>query len=211
MKPYYSDKWTTIYLGDCREVLPELPKVDLVLTDPPYNVGKDYKSYNDRNPKYWQLMKGWFNEAKGISPLIVFTPGAVNLAGWMKHEKPFWIGCWYHSNACSRTPIGGFLVWEPILIYGKPSKKVTKDAWNIPIAWQASVGKNHPVPKPERLFDELVLEFSNPDNLILDPFLGSGTTCYCAKKLLRKSIGIEINEAYCEIAAKRLSQSVMEF
>jgi len=55
----------------------------------------------------------------------------------------------------------------------------------------------------------LVLKFSEENNIILDPFLGSGTTAYCAKKLGRKCIGIEIEEKYCEIAARRCSQSVM--
>ena len=110
MKPYYQDTCVTIYNSDCREILPDLPEVDLVLTDPPYNVGKEYKGYNDHNPEYWELMEAWFIEAKRISPLIVFTPGAVNQADWIQYEKPFWIGCWYNSNSCSRNPIGGFLV-----------------------------------------------------------------------------------------------------
>ena len=64
--------------------------------------------------------------------------------------------------------------------------------------------------RPETDFERTLIErLSNSGNLILDPFLGSGTTAYCAKKLNRKCIGIEIEEKYCEIAAKRCSQSVM--
>lgn len=67
----------------------------------------------------------------------------------------------------------------------------------------------HPSPKPESAMCWFIERLSNPYDVILDPFLGSGTTCYCAKKLNRYSIGIEIEEKYCEIAAKRCSQSVM--
>ena len=70
--------------------------------------------------------------------------------------------------------------------------------------------RQHPTQKPSELFKYLIETYSNPRCLILDPFLGSGTTAYCAKKLNRKCIGIEIEEKYCEIAAKRLSQSIMK-
>jgi len=69
--------------------------------------------------------------------------------------------------------------------------------------------QEHPAQKPSLLFERLILLSSNKSNLIIDPFLGSGTTAYCAKKLNRKCIGIEIEEKYCEIATKRCSQSVM--
>jgi len=69
----------------------------------------------------------------------------------------------------------------------------------------------HPTQKPDSLFCRIISDYSIDTTLILDPFLGSGTTCYCAKKLNRYSIGIEIEEKYCEIAAKRCSQEVMDF
>ena len=67
----------------------------------------------------------------------------------------------------------------------------------------------HPTPKPNKWGLLILSKASLSGNLILDPFLGSGTTTYCAKKLGRKCIGIKIEEKYCEIATKRLSQSVM--
>jgi site-specific DNA-methyltransferase (adenine-specific) len=69
---------------------------------------------------------------------------------------------------------------------------------------------NHPSPKPERPIAWFIERLSSPGQMILDPFLGSGTTAYCAKKLQRRCIGIEIEEKYCEIAARRCQQEVME-
>jgi DNA modification methylase len=69
----------------------------------------------------------------------------------------------------------------------------------------------HPTQKPQGLFSEILGKYSKEGKLVLDPFLGSGTTCYCAKKLNRYSIGIEIEEKYCEIAAKRCMQESFEF
>ncbi len=80
--------------------------------------------------------------------------------------------------------------------------------------WEYDVGGvasyDHPAIFPNELADDHIISWSNPSDLILDPFLGSGTTAFCAKKLGRKCIGIEIEEKYCEIAAKRCSQSVMK-
>jgi len=208
IKPYFQDAWVTIYHGDCRELLPQLPKVDLVLTDPPYNVGKDYGGYNDNNPVYAEFCQQWFELARNVAPLMLFTPGVVNFQDWIRRERATWIASWQISNGVSRGGQVQFITWEPILIYGKIKMKVTRDTYNIPIGFQKE-GLSHPCPKPARLWDLLVLDYSLPNEVILDPFLGSGTTCYCAKKLNRKSIGIEIEEKYCEMSAKRCSQSVM--
>ena len=69
---------------------------------------------------------------------------------------------------------------------------------------------DHPTQKPNQIIAHLIARYSKPNDLILDPFLGSGTTAYCAKKLNRRCIGIEIEEKYCEIAANRCRQMVME-
>jgi site-specific DNA-methyltransferase (adenine-specific) len=74
-----------------------------------------------------------------------------------------------------------------------------------------TINYNHPAIFPEQLAADHIVSWSNVNDLILDPFLGSGTTAYCAKKLNRRCIGIEIEEKYCEMAAKRCAQSVMNF
>jgi site-specific DNA-methyltransferase (adenine-specific) len=205
---YYKDEWATIYCGDCRDILPELAKVDLVLTDPPYNVDKDYGEQIDDSLSQ-ESYKNWCVEWFNLLPRpVYFTPGHFNLAMWFEIEAPKWVMAWFKDNQCSRTRLGsGFMLWEPILVYGE-GQKVNQDAFYEPISIQSDTG-NHPCPKNAKAWQKLITLISQPGNLILDPFLGSGTTCYCAKKLNRRSIGIEINEKYCEIAKKRLAQSVM--
>ena len=82
--------------------------------------------------------------------------------------------------------------------------------WSFP-AVRGTEKSAHPCPKPLPLMSKLMVQFTDPGELILDPFMGSGTTLLAAKNLGRRAIGIELEEKYCEIAAKRLGQSVMNF
>lgn len=88
----------------------------------------------------------------------------------------------------------------------------THGVWYAPVVQNGSgEGRLHTTQKPAKLMRELITLFSDPDELILDPFMGSGTTLREAKRLNRRAIGIEIEEKYCEIAAKRLSQGALNF
>lgn len=216
MKPYFDDGQCVIYHGDCREILPTLPAVDLVLTDPPYNVGKDYGEHDDAQSTtdYGQWSRDWFGLVRAVAtgPVLI-TPGAVNLALWLGIEKPRWVMAWTKANCCSRNRIGtpdGFQQWEPILVYGRAKKLVPGDWIDCPISVQAETG-DHPCPKPLRLWKRLISTFTEPGDLILDPFLGSGTTTRAALDLGRRCIGIELEERHCDTAARRLQQQVLPF
>ena len=100
--------------------------------------------------------------------------------------------------------LGGFNNWEPILLYGFDS--LTND---VVSARNYRDIEDHPTTKPIQLMMRLLLRL--PEGAILDPFMGSGTTLRAAKDLGHRAIGIEIEERYCEIAAKRLSQEVLLF
>jgi DNA modification methylase len=123
LKPYYQDEWVTIYHGDCSEILPQLPKVDLVLTDPPYNVGKDYgESVDDSmsTNEYKEWCNNWFLQLKPLTDCIVLTTGITNLPMWIADiERTHKIIAWVKENQCSRNYLGvtsGFNIWEPILV-----------------------------------------------------------------------------------------------
>ena len=212
MKPYYEHNGITIYHGDCREVLPQLGRVDLVLTDPPYGVGIEYTTEtDDRRLDYEAWCKSWFDL---LPRPIVFTPGTVNLGMWMRIEQPTWVCAWFKPNQASAGGLGGFNVWEPVVVYGRPAKKLKHDAWNHLVSFREKGNHfmgagSHPVPKTESFWRLLVRDFTEEGDTLLDPMMGSGTTLRSAKTLGRKAIGIEIEERYCEIAAKRLSQEVL--
>jgi DNA modification methylase len=204
MTPYYADDFVTIYHGDCRDVLPSLTGPMVTITDPPYNVGLTYSDGDDR-ADYPEWTAEWFSLAP--QPLVV-TPGHANLSMWLAMAKPRWVCAWMKPNQNSASALNGWNVWEPILVYGKHRKPVGHDAWTIPIALQDDTG-DHPCPKPLTLYRRLIEAFTTPTDIVLDPFVGSGTTLVAAKDLGRRAIGIEIAERYCEIAAQRCSQEVL--
>lgn len=200
MKPYYQHGGITIYHGDCREVLPELSKVDLVLTDPPYAVDGLYG---------WNFDVSWIPDfICSISANKCVTPGITNICRW---PQPRWILAWIKSNSMGPNCLSGPKTvsrncWEPILWYGGyPLWSPTRDIIHSPIVVQPH---GHPCPKPLPLFKSLARMAAG---MILDPFMGSGTTLRAAKDLDLPAVGIEIEEKYCEIAAKRLSQQVFQF
>ncbi len=208
MKPYYQDEWVTIYHGDCREILPKLPKVDLVLTDPPYGIGKDGQKQSTGGHggrKAYEFM-GWDNVRpdKEIFDLIILG----------SNEQIIWGGNYF---ADLLPPTSKWLVWDK-------GQRINQSDGEL--AWTSFDGalriytvnrvelmidkSEHPTQKPTKLFNRIIADYSEVNNTILDPFLGSGTTACCAKKLNRHCIGIELEEKYCEIAAKRCSQMVMD-
>ena len=199
-KPYYDEDGITIYHGDCREIGPKV-SASIVCTDPPYGINKaEWDSRFDLSV---------FNL---LAPLtIALMPGISNLCQCPQRLAglPFrWCLSAYLSNGMTRGAIG-FGNWIPCLLYSSSSlykkegdaKAFTVEAGNKP---------DHPSPKPYPVMRWIVGKLPN-DGAILDPYMGSGTTLLAAKNLGREAIGIEIEERYCEIAAKRLSQQVMQF
>lgn len=207
LTPYYDDGTVVIYHGDCQDVLPRLGAVDLVLTDPPYGVGFKYGDrYTDGDKQYAEWIKVVFDALVPLSGVIMLTPGIRNV--WL-YPPATWVLCWAKPGSPRRSDLGGFNEWEPILMYGK--RRIYNDFKRLP-AWNNTSKDtgDHPCPKPINLFRWLVEQGSDPGHIVLDPFMGSGTTLRAAKDLGRRAIGIEIEERYCEIAARRLSQEVLQ-
>ena len=208
--PYFQDSWVTIYHGDCREILPTLAKADLLFADPPYGVGFRYVNDADRRSDYVQKIPEWF--AAFNADCIAVTPGIVNVCFW---PQPRWILAWLKTNCMGASGLSGPQTvsrnqWEPILWYGQYPPNQTTDTLKSAVSLDSSIG-DHPCPKPEELLRKIISFGSNERELVLDPFMGSGTTLRAAKDLGRKAIGVEIEERYCEIAARRMSQDVLNF
>jgi len=240
MKPYYNHAGITIYHGDCREVLPTLPKVDLVLTDPPWLASNGSRVL--RRP----------GDGLGVAPSRLSTSlryGSIGVfdatlieESFEKAESDTLVLCGYMElgQVCAITKkVRGVFVWHntrptPIpgsvrqrdvsfIVWGGEKTSVNDGrSWGSCLFSYPSLQAGcmaterilnydgttaHPCQEPIKLFSALLFPTSG---VILDPFMGSGTTLVAAKNLGRKAIGIEIEERYCEIAAERLSQEVMD-
>lgn len=207
--PYYQDDAVTIYHADCRNILPELPKVDLVLTDPPYGIGIDYGDGCNDNEDLVSQVVGLMPLIRSKGRRVALTCGVKNI--WL-YPRPDWVMAWV-SNAGTGCSPWGFCCWQPILIYGKDPylASMSGSLPDIFTSNETTKEKRHPCAKPINLWQKVLHRCSQADSdTVLDPFLGSGTTAVAAKKLGRKCIGIEIEERYCEIAANRCRQMVME-
>ncbi len=210
MTPYYDDGQIQVWLGDCRDVLPTLERgcVDLVLTDPPYNAGKAYGAHDDRMPpaEYVSWCRDWFTLVRAVCSRTIIFPGHGNLPVWWEISKPSAIGCWYKPGNAGSSTIG-WVEWEPWLYWtGNKGLLGGSDVIRAPVGKQPDTG-DHPCPKPIELMKRLLLKCKS--EAVIDPFLGSGTTVVAAKHLGIRAIGIELEERYCEIAARRLAQMVL--
>lgn len=206
----------TLYLGDCREILPTLGKADAVVTDPPYGidggsgtVGKSrahkhtYASFND-TPE---------NVKKNIvsattAALFVCGGRGVVIPGpkcFMFYPQPDAFGSVYQPATCSLS-IWGRASSQPIFYYGRPpriGKEIGETTYTVTRA-DAEGAEGHPCPKPLSLMKRLVSLASDVGETVLDPFMGSGTTGVAAAKLGRKFVGIEVEPEYFDIACRRI-------
>ena len=127
------------------------------------------------------------------------------------YPEPEALGCIFTPNGAGRCS-WGFQCVHPVLFYGK-DPFLADGKGSRPNSWRTEQPNlehfEHPCPKPEGWMRWAVNRASRISETILDPFMGSGTTLVAAKRLGRKAIGIEIEECYCEIAAKRLSQGAL--
>jgi len=231
MKPYYQEDGITIYHGDCREYLMEAIVADrfnlnsdLLLTDPPYGLGAARKHFGGNGVK--RHMTGLCS-GKAIPKTdygdsawddIPADADLIEAARSLSKFQIIWGGN-YFSLGCARC----YLVWDKLR--GETDYADAELAWtNLDkavrvIRWrwngflqedQANKEKRvHPTQKPLAVMRWCIQQAPTDCLTILDPFMGSGTTLRAAKDLGRQAIGIEIEERYCEIAAKRLAQGVL--
>lgn len=204
MSAYYEQDGITIYHGRAEDVLPMLApdSVDLVLTDPPYGIRKAL--WDAEFPTWWLP-----DAARIARQAIAVMPGINNVLSLPREVPPFryrWTLSVHLSNGMTRG-IMGFGNWIPVLVYSRDGVSLyqpQRDATAVPVVGEMP---DHPSPKPLRAMTWIVSRF--PTMSILDPFMGSGTTLLAAKHHGRHAVGIEINERYCEIAARRLMQGVL--
>ena len=205
VEPYYQEDAGIIYCGDCLEIMARLKggSFDAVITDPPYGVGYKYTDvYIDTVENWKYLIDNFIPEAKRVSNVVITNCSTKQL--W-QYPQADGLLCWAHPGSPRLNTLGGFSEWEPILVYGK--RRIYNDFKYLPYCSNMSYDASpHPCPKPVNLLKWLVSVGVDFGGIVLDPFLGSGTTAVAAKELGRRYIGIEIEEKYCEIAVRRLKQ-----
>jgi DNA modification methylase len=201
--PYYDEDGITIYNADCRKIIPFLPKVDLLLTDPPYGIGADkHEGPAEHGWRQWNS-SGWDKE-KPPAWLLDMIREAAN-------EAIVWGGNYY-----SLPPSMGWLVWDKgqrdfsladaELAWTSRQKAVR--CFDYSRAAMMKEGRVHPTQKPTALM-RWCLSLVPEAQTVLDPFMGSGTTLVAARLEGRKAIGIEVSAEYCESAVKRLAQKTL--
>ncbi len=230
MKPYYEQSGVTIYHGDCREVLDScfhdpggsFPAVDHVMTDPPFGEETHVGARTSISEQLVDFKSTTATAIREVLELVRLTRWAVFTCEW-RHMLSFeqspprgWRfvrhGIWVKPNGAPQftgdRPATG---WEAVAImHAGVSGKMRWNGGGYPAVWNYNkINGDHPTQKPEGLLIDWVSQFTDLNETILDPFMGSGTTLVAAKRLGRKGIGIELEERYCEIAANRLSQDAL--
>jgi len=227
VKPYYEKRGITIYHGDCREVLPQLKagSCDLIVTDPPY--GQRWQS-GCRRLKF-AVMKG------DDDPRLGAEVTALALRVLRGHRHLYVFGRHDFSALNLTTPVE--LIWDKMLTglshsHGAWSKSHEVISFAVKVAPGEKLGNSiparlrrgtvlryrrlngsqvrHPAEKPVGLLRELIESSSRMGEMVLDYFAGVGSTLVAAALEGRRAVGIEIEERWCEVAAKRLAQGVLE-
>lgn len=239
MTPYYVDDFVTIYHGDSFDLLHNLSGIGAVVTDPPYSSGgamrsdramatstkyvnSDTAAYrpefagdnrDQRSFLAWSTL--WLNAARKAS-----TPGAVlcsfidwrqlpvlsdavQAGGWV------WRGVAVWSKGFGRPTPGRFSNSAEYVLWGSNGPMPEREAYPPGIFTHGPTSnREHIAQKPDEVM-RWVMQVVAPGAVVLDPFMGSGTTLRAAKDCGHKAIGIEVDERYCEIAAKRMGQEVL--
>jgi DNA modification methylase len=207
MEAYYMDEAVTIYHGDCREIVPTLGRFDLLLTDPPYGIGRDGRpkstSSHGGHKGYDHL--GWDKSAPDEVTFKTVLDAATDFVVW---------GANYYPQYMPAGP--GWMLWDKGQRIDQAdgelaasSRKGSFRVFTLNRVAIAQDGAVHPTQKPLALM-AWCLAFFPQAKTVLDPFAGSGTTGRAAKDLGRKAVLIEREERYCEIAAKRMGQEVFD-
>jgi DNA modification methylase len=212
MKPYYDEDGITIYCGDCRDILPVLPIGNLVLTDYPYGNDTQYGQYKDTRENLAKLIADTMPLILKKAPVSLVACGIANI---FMYPKPDWVLSWHYENGVGSSH-WGYNCWQPILAYGPDPYlanclgRRSDAAPHLPL--EKVLFLDHPCPKPLSTWKWFLLRGSvNRNDLVIDPFMGIGTTLMAAKQIGRRAIGIELEERYCEGAVKRLMQEITVF
>ena len=226
IRPYYEDTEAgiVIYHGDALELCADLPQVDVLVADPPFFMPAQHYAARSEWARAWgdtAILRRWWAGALDIlTPRLKGTGSAFVFCD----DESYAV---FYPECYTRFPALSALVWNKGRIgMGSPWRHAHEfilHARRADAKWCGSGGQTdvldfaptptaqrfHPVSKPNALLTKLITVTTDEGDLVLDPFMGGGSTLDAAKSENRKAIGIEIEERYCEIAARRLSQGIL--
>ena len=212
-----------LFLGDCRDILPTLGPVDAVMTDPPYGIGFKYLSHNDTPKGYGQWMWLVISTAEALcspgSPIFVWQAQA-NAKNWAEWFPRDWRVFVQAKNFVQIRKVPMNYAYEPVLVWwtsgeiwwaSKDANAINRD-WFIAntagaVSDTESLARGHPCPRQIDVMEYVVGTWVRPGGIVLDPFMGSGTTGVACANLGRCFIGIEIEKRYFEIACERIRRA----
>lgn len=235
--PYYDEDGITIYCGDCLEILPFIESVDVTFSSPPYNqipktaasglmaeskrkLNDGYETHTDDmpEPEYRTWMRDVFGLCRAVSKGLV----------WINHKTRFRDRSGIHPMQIFDWPFYSEIVWDRggsltlnarkfapshEFIYGFGVPHYWDNACNTLMSvWRITPErdvKGHPCPFPVSIASRCITASCPEGGVVLDPFMGSGTTLLAARQEGRRGIGIEINPKYCDVAIERLRQKTL--
>ena len=228
MKPYYQNELTTIYNGDCLDVMDYLIeqgiKFDAIITDPPY--GMNYERHikekrhdkieNDSNLDWLpSVMEKLFNILNDDSPVFMFC-SYHNIDVFKKEFEKYFklrnIVVWDKKGMGMGDLKTTFGSTYELILYGNKGRVELNGNRDRDVIYSNRTGNNlHPTQKPIDIIQYLIKKSTKENDLILDTFAGSFTTCVASEQLGRRSIGIELEQKYCDIGIKRLNNLQIKF
>ena len=181
-------------------------KADMVFTDPPYGIGYEYNSHKDeQGDEYLKFCNEWFNLLQEQNKLIVIT------TGW-KYKKYWWSKgpkdemTWFDKTKQSGGSSFHLRKTEPIFIFGKVNEKYTWDVFEHTSDRGDGMRELHTCPKPLAFISDLIKPQIKQNEIVLDVFLGSGTTMVASHQLKRKCYGLELDPKYCQVIIDRMQK-----
>lgn len=205
-----------IYCMDCLEGIKKLnsESVDLILTDPPYGLNKEGIKNDSDLSLFYSILPECYRVLKNDSFFITFFSTKFIPEIFKNNSfKYYWQIILYCPNGSVRSSIG-FTKFMSVFIFTKGNPKIRKYNKDIFVDSPGRMVEplegfiNHPTPKPTKFIKEILEMFSVENELVLDPFIGSGSTAIACKDTNRRYIGFEINKEYVDLANKRLQKRI---
>jgi len=204
----------TIQNIDCIKGLKMLPdkSIDLILTDPPYGLNKKEIENDDNLKLFYTILPESYRVLKDDTFFITFF--STKFLPQVFKDNPFkyfWNFILYCPNGRVLSPIG-YTKYMSCIVFKKGNPKMAKKGKDIFVDTPGKLVEpdegfiNHPTPKPKTFIKEILQMFSKEGDIVLDPFIGSGSTAVACKQIKRNFIGFEINEEYCKLAQERLAK-----